>query len=362
MRNARRAFTLIELLVAVALLVLLAGVVVFVFSKSVQVFIVADARAQIFQNVRAGVDMMRRDLMTAEPLLQADGTSTNMQRLRIENRTYANVKWSTNYPNDVLQVWKLKAPLPNGTSGTAYAKYFLDVGGPASGGPVRTSVAGSATWSGEGSGNKEVPTLKRKTCEIDPTTTSTWYLNSDAWDTANDAISSTATSGILVEELMQYVVGFDVEPYYPNAGKDLAGADRWGDSHWNLDGENGASSNDFMDADFKTADIPATRLRLIKWDPTGSSDVAVVSTPFTAGTPTVFNISSIPDGSAYYVKRAVFATVDPSPLPSLSASAANERAVSPLPTGLRFTFYIRDEKSKEQRAIPQTIWMPMWGG
>lgn len=321
-----RGFTLIELLVAVALLVILTGVVVFVFSRAVRIFIVADARAQIYQNIRAGVDMMRRDLMTSEALVRADGTTSNQQRVRFENATYTNAKWNTKYPADIIQVWNLKSALANGTSGSVYAKYWLDH-----------------------AANPEVPILKRRTLPVNTTAGSSWMTSNDPTDPAE-----------VREELMQYVVGFDVELYYTNYM--ASGATISPDPHWNLagDADDAALMEDGVypvNNAFKDAANSPAKLFIVQYNPGTSAEVFPGASPWAAG---IFNVSSIQQVSTdAFAKRAYFAT-------SASGSVANPngvngRGVPALPRALRLTFYVRDEHSNEQRAIQQTIWMPMWG-
>jgi prepilin-type N-terminal cleavage/methylation domain-containing protein len=310
------AFTLIELLVAVALLVILTGVVVFVFSKAVRIFILADARAQIYQNVRAGVDMIRRDLMTSEPLVRADDVTSNQQRLRIVNGSYPNTKWSTTYSADTLQIWNLKSTMNTGATGSVYAKYWLD-------------------WAA----NQEVPILKRF---ITPVNTNP----GSAWLTSDDPVT-TATTDVR-EELMQYVVGFDVEPYYSNIVAPVAR-----DPHWNLDSDaNAGGGNEFRDA----SDTPAW-LYIVQTNTSGIDQFPGVS-PYTGGANPILDISSL--STTIFARKGAFSAGAPtqfSPVPT----PANLRQVPALPRAFRITFYVRDEHSNEQRAIQQTIWMPMWG-
>ncbi len=325
-RSRSRGFTLIELLVAVALLVILTGVVVFVFSKAVRIFILADARAQIYQNVRAGVDMIRRDLMTSEPLVRSDDVTSNQQRLRIVNDKYMNTKWDTYYPSDRLQIWNLKSTLSDGATGSAYAKYWLDT-----------------------AANAEVPILKRLTFPVCTTDLSgTGWASTGVTDpVANGNLSNPAN---VKEELMQYVVGFDVEPYYTNVGS--AGA---ADPHWNLefDADATANGNYFVDA----LSAPA-KLWIINCDATGNDVFSPAPlSPYTGGAAPFLDITSIQPAGTPFARKAAFATSAPSSL----TAPGGIRLVPPLPRAFRITFFVRDEHSNEQRAIQQTIWMPMWG-
>lgn len=346
MRLSRsRAFTLIELLVAVALLVIFTSVVVFVFSKAVRIFILADARAQIYQNVRAGVDMIRQDLMTAEPLLRSDdGTAiSNLQRLRITNGSYNNTKWATSYPADVLQVWNLKSTLADGNTGSVYAKYWLDT-----------------------AANAEVPILKRLTVPVNATPGSDWLTKDDDNPPTGNFLFTTSTSDVR-EELMQFVVGFDVEPYYTNYVGPVAR-----DPHWNL--AHDANDPGAFDPDdpatgvnnFRDANDVLARLWIIPTDTSGVDQFASAYNPWTdpdgAGPiPPVFNITSLTTPN--FARKGAFRATQPMVPADLIPVPGVEyvRLVPALPRAFRITFYVRDEHSNEQRAIQQTLWMPMWG-
>ena len=318
-RSRSRGFTLIELLVAVALLVILTGVVVWVFSRAVRIFILADARAQIYQNVRAGVDMIRRDLMTSEPLVRADDVTSNQQRLRITNGSYNNTKWATSYPSDTLQVWNLKSTLSNGATGSVYAKYWLDT-----------------------AANAEVPILKRRTSPVDTTVGSGWLTKDDDTTPGNGLIPTSPSD--VREELMQYVVGFDVEPYYTNVTSPSAR-----DPHWNLESPASAGGgNEFRDANDAAAD-----LWIVPTNPSGV-DQFPGRNPYLAG---ILDITSL--ALSNFDRKGVFKSGGaPASAADLDAPA---RQVPALPRALRITFYVRDEHSNEQRAVQQTLWMPMWG-
>jgi type II secretory pathway pseudopilin PulG len=58
----KRSFTLIELLVAVALSTILTGSVVFIFIQAQEIFISVDAKVQVYQYARYAFDRMERDL------------------------------------------------------------------------------------------------------------------------------------------------------------------------------------------------------------------------------------------------------------------------------------------------------------
>lgn len=72
MRQVRSGFTIIELLIAVGLMVVLTGIAVFVFTQAVDIFIRTDAAAKIYQNARAGLRILERELKQAQPILTAD--------------------------------------------------------------------------------------------------------------------------------------------------------------------------------------------------------------------------------------------------------------------------------------------------
>ncbi|GEM_PF-5849806 len=346
MSNTRRGFTLIELLVAVFLMVLLTTVVVYIFSRVLSLFTTADARAQIFQNVRSGVDMMRRDLMSAEPYLREDGISPNGQRLRVENGSYVNAKWATAYPNDALKVWKVRLPDASGNVVTSYVKYWLDT---------------------TGERGTEIPVLKRRVFTAEPNDRGAGRW-ADTTATGNDPASSqiaipTQTSDIS-DDLMQYVVGFDVEPYYPNS------AGTWNfDPFWNLDGEADAAtaSNEFKDGSIAGT---AAKLYIVRSAQINPTDITSTTDEYTGTftpakgaqsiwTAGALDASSILTATSVYYRRAVFATAAPT---TPNWTTLNERPVNPLPRGFRLTFYVRDERSREQRSISEVVMIPCWGG
>lgn len=61
-----RGFTLVELLVAVALMVILVGAVVMVFTQSSQVISVSEAQMEVYQNARAAMEIIARDLASVQ--------------------------------------------------------------------------------------------------------------------------------------------------------------------------------------------------------------------------------------------------------------------------------------------------------
>ena len=58
-------FTLIELMVSVALMLILVGAVIMVFSSSSEVFTAAEAKMSIHQNARVAMELMARELASA---------------------------------------------------------------------------------------------------------------------------------------------------------------------------------------------------------------------------------------------------------------------------------------------------------
>ena len=74
--KGQQAFTLIELMVSVALMLILVGAVVMVFSSSSEVFIAAEAKMTIHQNARVAMEFMARELASATADI-VDPTFTN---------------------------------------------------------------------------------------------------------------------------------------------------------------------------------------------------------------------------------------------------------------------------------------------
>lgn len=58
----KRGFTIVELMVAMALMVILTGVIIFIFAKSRDVTLYAEAQSQVFQNARYFMDLIAGDL------------------------------------------------------------------------------------------------------------------------------------------------------------------------------------------------------------------------------------------------------------------------------------------------------------
>src|SRR4051812_8260346 len=62
-RHSRRSgLTLIELLVAMALMTVLTGTIVFIFTQAQTIFTQVDAKVQVYQYARSAFDQMERDL------------------------------------------------------------------------------------------------------------------------------------------------------------------------------------------------------------------------------------------------------------------------------------------------------------
>ena len=88
-RGRSRGFTLIELLVAVGLMVILISAVVVVFARSTQVFATAESLMKIFQNARAAMNIMGREIGSALPL-----DSDNQKFIICNPRTGQSIRWS----------------------------------------------------------------------------------------------------------------------------------------------------------------------------------------------------------------------------------------------------------------------------
>lgn len=78
-RNA--GFTLMELLVAVGLMVVLMTVIVTIFFRATDVMKINDARINIYENARSGMDILENDIKNAIPV------SGGQQRLYIDDYT-----------------------------------------------------------------------------------------------------------------------------------------------------------------------------------------------------------------------------------------------------------------------------------
>lgn len=65
MRKKQHGFTLVELMIAVALMVILTGSIVFVFTQAQRVYTQTDATVKVYQNARTAMDIMERDIANA---------------------------------------------------------------------------------------------------------------------------------------------------------------------------------------------------------------------------------------------------------------------------------------------------------
>jgi prepilin-type N-terminal cleavage/methylation domain-containing protein len=65
-KKTKTGFTLIELMVSVALMLVLVGAVVMVFNHTSTVFNVSEAKMSIYQNARAALELMARELTSAD--------------------------------------------------------------------------------------------------------------------------------------------------------------------------------------------------------------------------------------------------------------------------------------------------------
>jgi prepilin-type N-terminal cleavage/methylation domain-containing protein len=90
LRGRSRGFTLIELLVAVGLMVILISAVVLVFARSTQVFATAESLMKIFQNARAAMNIMGREIGSALPL-----DSENQKFIICNPRTGNSIRWKS---------------------------------------------------------------------------------------------------------------------------------------------------------------------------------------------------------------------------------------------------------------------------
>ena len=84
-RRTARAFTLVELLVAISLMLILTGVIVFVFAKTRDVSLDAEANAVVYYNARQAMDQIGRDITRAiktvdlEPFEDKEDSATRMK-------------------------------------------------------------------------------------------------------------------------------------------------------------------------------------------------------------------------------------------------------------------------------------------
>lgn len=62
----KRGFTLIELMISVVLMLILVGAVVMVFRDTSNVFTMAEAKMSVYQNARAALELMSRELTSAD--------------------------------------------------------------------------------------------------------------------------------------------------------------------------------------------------------------------------------------------------------------------------------------------------------
>ncbi len=79
LRDKRPGFTIVELMVAIALMLMLMGVAVFVFVNAVRIFTKTSAETQIYQAAQVAMDTLRSDIQVCRPLLTPDGLPNSQQ-------------------------------------------------------------------------------------------------------------------------------------------------------------------------------------------------------------------------------------------------------------------------------------------
>ncbi len=65
-QTKKHGFTLVELLVSVALMLILVGAVIMIFQNSSEVFSISDAKIFVYQNGRAALELMSREITSAD--------------------------------------------------------------------------------------------------------------------------------------------------------------------------------------------------------------------------------------------------------------------------------------------------------
>lgn len=110
-------FTLIELMVSVALMLILVGAVIMIFKDSSEVFSMSDAKMSVYQNGRVALDLMARELTSADN----NRVGTTEFPLVIRNPIAGNNQEILRFRTTTSWVDT------NGTrqSGTATVRYFL---------------------------------------------------------------------------------------------------------------------------------------------------------------------------------------------------------------------------------------------
>ena len=78
MHNTRQGFTLIELMVAIALMLLLIGIIMSIFHNSSTAVTMAEAKVEIFQNARTTFEAMAQEITDATEICIYNGTLGNI--------------------------------------------------------------------------------------------------------------------------------------------------------------------------------------------------------------------------------------------------------------------------------------------
>lgn len=292
-------FTIVELMVAIALMLMLMGVAVFVFVNAVQIFTRTNAETQIYQAAQIAMETLRNDIQAARPLLTPDGLPNDQQMVVVFDLDQ-NAPDVWRFDRLCLRTTTADPAAPD-TDTERWILYWVQGGDAATrkhGTLMKYVSPGLIPPCTDGAGADLAALVASP-----PTRPSNWTAD---W----------VTDGA---ELCQNVSLFKVEIFH----------DPDGDS---------ATTGLFFDSD--------DTIRAYPWDIT-------LYEPYVLG-------NDGPDVSGFRVSAAYYK--DPPSNPSFNTYLTGWDAFSReirIPSQLRLTLEIQDEKGQQRRMIQEQIWIPM---
>ncbi len=291
-------FTIVELMVAIALMLMLMGVAVFVFVNAVQIFTKTSAETQIYQAAQVAMEILRGDIQVCRPLLTPDGLPNSQQMIVVFDA-------DQNAPD----VWRFDRLC------------------------LRTTTADPAA---------------------PDTDTERWVLY---WVQGGDAAAQKHGT------LMKYVSPGLIPPCTDNAGADLAALratppgtpSDWA-SGWVADGAELCQQVSLFKVEiFHDPDADAATTGLF-FDSRAAAQAYPTWDNLLYGP--YFSASGA--ASAFHVSAAYYK--DPPANPGYNMYLTGWDAFSTqvrIPSQLRITLEIQDEKGQQRRMIQEQIWIPM---
>lgn len=309
--DRRGAFTVVELLVSVTLVLMLMGVAVFIFIHAVRIFLRTSSETQIYQAAHAAMERLRTEVQQCQPLLTSDGNK-NDQQLVIAFDALSPVPPAAGpyFRYDAL-CFRTTTPVSNpaGQNDDRWVLYRVEGYDKAAGTP--------GTLMKYVSPDNGMPPCKADGDYASIKSVSATDPSPAIWQPAH------WSPGVWEDgaEICQNVSFFGVEMFYdPDDNSDVADEE--------------AIGKFFSDVDNSGPGI--------KSHPTYDTSLF---NPY-------LYFRTAPTESSFF---AIAAYTDATYVPAWNAGTRKAK----LPSQLRITIRVRDEKGAEERTIQQQFWLPM---